>query len=105
MLAHGASLSNILALTAPAICCNCFEVGEEVAAHFPEEVIDRTHTKPHVDLPRYVALRLQNAGINPNHITLSPHCTRCNPDRYFSARALGINSGRNFTAIALKLNE
>ena len=101
MVAHGAHLSNIRVATGAAICADCFEVGEEVAAHFPEEVIDRSREKPHADLPRYVSLRLQAAGIPAEQIKLSNDCTRCAPDRYFSARAMGISSGRNFTFIAM----
>jgi len=39
------------------------------------------------------------AGVPATSIVMSQHCSRCEPDRYFSARRLGINSGRTFTAI------
>lgn len=87
----------------PCICKECFEVGEEVAGRFPDEyVIRTTGCKPHVDLPGYVASRLIAGGVLPDNIIMPFACTRCEPDRYFSARALGINSGRNFSAIVMK---
>lgn len=96
----GAVPAQIHATLAPAIGPCCFEVGEEVAAQFPEEtVIRRAGAKPHVDLPAYVCRELRRAGVTS--ITESGECTRCHPDRYFSARASGINTGRNFTCLML----
>lgn len=96
----GAEPSHIHASLAPSIGPCCFEVGEEVAAKFPQETIIRhAGSKPHVDLPAFVAIELQRAGVKA--ITTSGECTRCHPDRYFSARASGIDSGRNFTCIML----
>lgn len=82
------------------ICRECFEVGEEVASLFPEERVDRSAAKPHVDLSGYVSDVLGQEHVevvNPN-----PRCTRCESSRYFSARRLGINSGRNLTFAYLK---
>lgn len=61
----------------------------------------RGFPKPHVDLSGYVAGVLMKCGIQEGNISKPDKCTRCFPDHYFSARALGVNSGRNFTFIML----
>ncbi len=97
----GADINKIKAAMGPCICANCFEVGQEVADAFPDHVIVHSFLKPYIDLPLYIKYRLESVGIAPCHISLPPACTRCYPDRYFSARTLGINSGRIFTFISL----
>lgn len=101
MLALGASIDGIKIFIGPSICGKCFEVGEEVATSFPEECVIREegYSKPHVDLPGYVSYSLLRLGVKEENISEfnDEMCTRCHPDRYFSARAIGINSGRNFT--------
>lgn len=100
----GASMSDVRSYFGPAICSRCFEVGEEVAARFPESCVVRGQGKPHVDLPRFARERLLCAGVRAENIApfSSGLCTRCNPRRYFSARAIGVDSGRNFTFAMLK---
>lgn len=94
MMALGAH--SLCAYIGSGICCDCFEVGDEVAGRFPESFVRRsTGTKPHVDLSGYVAACLKDAGVG--HIEMPGKCTRCNSLQYFSARATGISSGRNFT--------
>ena len=100
MVSLGAMPGCIKALMGPCICKDCFEVGDEVASLFPEEYVVRVEgCKPHVDLLEYVASRLVACGIPCKAVTMPPACTRCNPDHYFSARRLGVNSGRNFSMI------
>lgn len=103
MCRRGADALRMRAYIAPCIHVECFEVGEEVAGRFPDEYVNRTFgSKPHVDLPGYVAGQLLAAGLKLENIYISQECTRCRPDRYFSARALGIDSGRNFSFIFFK---
>lgn len=102
MLAAGSDVSRIKAAIGPCICSGCFEVGEEVAERFPESCVIRGLDKPHVDLPRFVKMTLEKCGLDGESITMPTACTRCRPDRYFSARAIGINSGRNFSMIMLR---
>lgn len=99
MISIGAVPARIKAAMGPCICVDCFEVGEEVAAQFPESCVMRGFPKPHVDLPGYVAGVLTKCGVMEGNISMPGKCTRCFSDRYFSARALGVNSGRNFTFI------
>jgi len=98
----GGDSGKIKAAIGPCICVDCFEVGEEVACRFPESCVVRSGLKPHVDLPLYVKLMLVKCGLRDDLIVMPRSCTRCNPGHYFSARAFGINSGRNFTFIILK---
>lgn len=100
MVSRGALMSRLEVLIGPCICQECFEVGEEVAVMFPDEVVDRnTFDKPHVDLPGFVRQQLMSHGVGADRIKGPIGCTRCNPQLYFSARRLGINSGRTFTGI------
>lgn len=102
----GADPARTLAYIGPSICVDCFEVGEEVAARFPEECVVRyaDGRRPHVDLPGYVCRVLEEAGLRGPNIRPfeKTRCTRCHPDRYFSARSLGVGSGRNFTFVMLR---
>lgn len=105
MAGLGADLRRIEAYIGPAICVDCFEVGEEVASRFPEQCVVRYSDgrRPHVDLPGYVALALEREGVMAGKISrfTRDYCTRCHPDRYFSARAIGVDSGRNFTFVIM----
>lgn len=90
------SAKNIKAYIGPCICEKCFEVGYEVAERFPEFVIKRHYgAKPHIDLQGFVMNQLKEAGVDCTQKSIP--CTRCNSEHYFSARAQGINSGRNFS--------
>lgn len=102
MIELGANPAAMKAAIGPCICASCFEVGEEVACRFPESCVVRGGAKPHVDLPLYVKQALMECGLPEDVVAMPRSCTRCHPDRYFSARAMGVNSGRNFTFIILK---
>ena len=106
MTAMGADAGRMEAYIGPAICADCFEVGEEVAAQFPESCVVRFSDgrRPHVDLPAYIALALRQEGVSEENIApfRKEYCTRCHPQRYFSARASGVKSGRNFTFVMQK---
>lgn len=99
----GAVPERTMAYIGPSICVDCFEVGEEVAEKFPDECVVRYDDgrRPHVDLPRYVVLMLEQEGVQSCNIKSFTKniCTRCHPDQYFSARALGVESGRNYTFV------
>lgn len=109
MIALGAHADDIEAVIGASICPQCFEVGDEVV----EQFIDNNHSrsiihrnpstgKAHIDLWKANSLTLIEAGIAPENITISGNCTRCNPSRYFSARRIGVKSGRIFTGIIRK---
>lgn len=110
MLAKGARIDDIEVIFGPAICRDCYEVGMELieefgAADFPMErisTIDTAKGKGHIDLVEANIFTLETLGISAERISRSNLCTRCDTDRFFSARRLGINSGRILTAIGIK---
>ena len=107
MVRNGAKAHRIQATMGPSICQDCFEVGDEVVeafskAHFDLDFIVKRNAetgKAHIDLRAANRAVLIEAGLQPENIILSQHCSRCEHDRFFSARRLGINSGRTFTGI------
>lgn len=103
MIELGADAGNIHVFFGPSIGECCFEVGDEVAELFPEEFVRRSDgAKPHVNLAAFVEGQLVSAGVDRANIKMNGNCTRCDTARYFSARALGVESGRIFTFIMMR---
>ena len=103
---YGSCPSDIWAQIGPGISLDSFEVGDEVYdafyhEGFPMELISRKPGKWHIDLPACNRLQLLASGLPANHIAISSVCTFKQADTFFSARRLGISSGRIFTAIML----
>ncbi len=104
--------SVLVAQIGPGISLDSFEVGQEVydafaAAGFDMAAIARRYPsasslqewKWHVDLPKCNRQQLIEAGLLPASIIDSATCTYQQHDAFFSARRLGIRSGRIFTGI------
>lgn len=94
------------AVIGPGISLESFEVGDEVyeqfeAAAFPMERIARKYKKWHIDLWEANKLLLLGAGVPQSNIAIDGTCTYKNTDEYFSARRLGIDSGRIFTGVMI----
>ena len=103
MMELGAGKDGMGVYFGPSIGECCFEVGNEVASQFPDEfVIHRAGEKPQVNLAAFVAQQLVDWGVNRERIVMNGNCTRCDARRYFSARALGVESGRVFTFIMMR---
>ena len=102
--------SELLCAVGPAISTEIYEVGDELKTQFAEAgfpiediFIDRADwTKSHLDLKAAVKFELLNNGIAEQNIEISDVCTYQHSSKYFSARKLGINSGRIFSGIILK---
>jgi YfiH family protein len=91
----------------PGISLKNFEVGQEVydeflQAGFPMECIATKYAKWHIDLPLCNRLQLEQLGVRPENIRETGICTYDHADVFFSARRLGINSGRIFTGVILR---
>ena len=111
---YGTQPADITAQIGPGIHLDSFEVGDEVYESFAGEGFemealskkmacsDGVGEKWHIDLPECNRLQLTAAGVRADNITVSPICTFMQSDIYFSARRLGINSGRIFTGILLR---
>ena len=86
----GSKPENLVAAIGPCIGPCCFEVGDDVAAHFsrwPDTIIRRPEwPKPHIDLVLANRLQLEQAGILPQNIESSGECTKCGPNGFFSHR-------------------
>ena len=104
---YGTNPQDLIAQIGPGIHLESFEVGDEVyetflRAGFAMERISRKYDKWHIDLPECNRLQLMEAGVPEHQISVSPVCTFQQSDTYFSARRLGIESGRIFTGIILR---
>lgn len=101
---YGTRPADLTAQIGPGISLDSFEVGQEVydafaVAGFDMPTISRKYAKWHIDLPECNRLQLLASGLRAERIRLSGICTYKACDTYFSARRLGIRSGRIFTGI------
>ena len=104
---YGTNPSDLVAQIGPGISLDSFEVGDEVydafaLAGFNMQSISERREKWHINLPLCNKLQLMAMGVKPEQICMSDICTYKSHDTFFSARRLGINSGRIFTAILMK---
>lgn len=113
---YGTNPVDIVAQIGPGISLDSFEVGDEVydafaQAGFEMAAISQKFFTPHaslftskwhIDLPTCNKLQLMAMGVKPECIGISDICTYKSHDTFFSARRLGINSGRIFTAIMMR---
>lgn len=106
--------ADITAQIGPGIHQDSFEVGDEVYEAFAAEgfdmlaigrkqkTADATTEKWHIDLPECNRRQLIAAGVSADRIQVSPVCTFQQSDTWFSARRLGILSGRIYTGILIR---
>ena len=66
----------------PAICGRCYEVSADVRAQLTGQPVNRAGN---VDLRSLIAEHARELGVTD--ISVSPDCTKCDNDRYFSHRA------------------
>ena len=64
--------------------------------------IAERYSKWHIDLWKANRMELESAGVKSCNIEVSGICTYINNDDFFSARRLGINSGRIISGIMIK---
>lgn len=81
----------------PAICGACYEVGGEVF-----EALGRPMPPgpTPIDLPAVLAERAAAAGVHPDRITVSEHCTRCGAVDLFSHRR--GDTGRHIAFLGIR---
>lgn len=110
----GTDPAEVRAVIGPGISAEAFEVGDEVyeafqAAGFAMDDIARRYPardggramKWHIDLWEANRRQLVQGGVRPTRIQVSGVCTFGHPDAFFSARRLGIRSGRILNGILL----
>ena len=109
---YGTLPEDMLAVIGPGISLKNFEVGQEVYDDFAAHGFDMSRIarkfpckndsgqeKWHINLPLCNQLQLESAGVPRSHIQQSGICTYDHDTDFFSARRLGIHSGRIYTAI------
>ena len=107
---YGTQSADIQAIIGPGISLDAFEVGIEVYRAFEEagfamEHIARWHEekgKYHLNLPMANRLQLQDVGVPAEQIHDCHICTYTRHHDFFSARRLGIKSGRILNGIMIK---
>lgn len=103
----GAEPQRVRVAVGPSIGLDSFEVGEEVVdafldAGFHPCILSRQLPRPHIDLWAACAMQLEDAGVPLRNFQFSGIDTYAHPDEWFSARRLGIKSGRIFSGIMLR---
>lgn len=109
----GSEAGSMSAVIGPGISKKNFEVGWEVWQQFADagfamdEISDSAELndrgcRPHIDLPLCNKLQLIEAGLSLHAVTECGICTYDNAADFFSARRLGIDSGRIFTGVMLQ---
>ncbi len=113
----GTRPSDVRCVIGPSISAEAFEVGDEVVEAFARAGFDTARLvserpamrtdeagkrKPHIDLWAANAALLEEAGVLLGHIQVAGVCTYTHSDDFFSARRLGIHSGRIYTGIVLR---
>ncbi len=96
----GCDPKNIRAALGPCISKCCFETDGDVPdamvaalGDAARPAIETRGRKYHVDLKYLNRLHLLNAGVLPEHIDVSPLCTACDPDTFWSHRKHQNNRG------------
>lgn len=96
MREYGSRPEDILAAVGPSICQECYEVSEDVILEFQKNYEERfwdslyyqkENGKYQLNLWRANELVFLEAGILPEHISITDICTCCNPDVLYSHRA------------------
>ena len=102
--------SDILVTIGPSISAKVYEVGKEVADKFENagfdvsEIVTKKDDSFFLDLWKANQQTLIKAGVLKEHIEVSGICTYTEHESFFSARRLGIKSGRMLSGIMLKEN-
>jgi len=100
--------ADILVVIGPSISRKVYEVGKEVVTNFENagfdisKIITTNNKSFYLDLWKANQLSIENTGVLSNHIEISGICTFTEHKRFFSARRLGIKSGRILSGIILK---
>ncbi|MEI6556017.1 MAG: peptidoglycan editing factor PgeF [Paludibacter sp.] len=100
-------VDDILVTVGPSISVDVYNVGSELVETFQNEGFDTDEIfvekgeKLHLDLCKANRQSLLKAGILPQHIEIAGICTYTKHDQFFSARRLGIKSGRMLSGVML----
>lgn len=101
---YSTQAKDVMACIGPSISLDAFEVGDEVYdsfynSGFPMDRIACRKKKWHIDLWEANRWLLLECGLHDSSIEVSGICTYKDYERFFSARRLGIHSGRIVSGI------
>lgn len=82
MIDQGLDAADLKVHFGPAICGRCYEVGPDV---FEQLTAWQTIRNRNVDLRALLSEQAKEMGVR--QLSASPHCTKCDNDRFFSHRA------------------
>lgn len=105
---HNCQSENIEVFIGPSISPNVYEVGQEVVGQFEHagfdtgKIIRTKNGSIFLDLWKANVLQLEESGVLPDQIEISGICTYTRHEEFFSARRLGITSGRMLSGIMLR---
>lgn len=107
---YGTQARDVHAIIGPCISLGAFEVGIEVYEAFEQAGFDMpqiAHWHPekekyHIDLPAANRLQLLAGGVPAEYVHESNICTYTQQEDFFSARRLGIRSGRILNGIVIE---
>lgn len=105
---YGCNPSDIRATIGPSISSSVYEVGNDVVTNFEnagfdiEKIFEKRNDSIFLDLWTANQQSLENAGILPENIEIAGLCTYTEQERFFSARRLGLKSGRMLSGIMLQ---
>jgi len=101
-------LQNIYVIIGPSISVSAYKVGKEVIDTFDKENFDiericiKSDHSYFLNLWEANRITLERAGILTENIEISGICTFTEHERFFSARHLGIKSGRIYSGIIMR---
>jgi len=99
---------DIRVVIGPSISAEVYQVGKEVIESFEaagfdiSKIIIKKNDTYFLDLWKANEMTLTENGISNNNIEIAGICTFTEHEKYFSARRLGIKSGRMLSGIMLK---
>ena len=98
-------VEDIFVTVAPAICQECYEVGEEIFIEAQmlqlEYAILKKEEKYYLDIRSILESQLLQGGVQKEHIEMSPLCNACHTEEYYSYRKEG-QTGRFSGVLMLK---
>lgn len=104
---YGTQSQQLVAAIGPCISQSVYEVGEDVFSAFVSKddnykqfFIEKNNQKYLFDIRATVCQQLEEMEVT--NIEVSEYCTFTNDDLFFSARKLGLNSGRMLSGIMIK---
>ena len=106
---YGSRPADLHVAMGPCASVEAYEVGDEVACEFEREfgvdprIVDRERwAKAHVDLIAANRRVATDAGVSPEHVVWTRHCTTRQNDRFFSHRAENGRTGRQMGFVGIR---